>query len=46
MGDEETVGEFKVQLAAQARIFEEKRSAIEVGRNNIDGLQEAPAGGD
>ena len=46
MPDQETFKYLKAQLAAQARLFEEKLSAIEASRNNTGGLQEAPAGRD
>ena len=46
MGDHETIEDLKEQLASQARVFEERLSAIEASRENIGGLQAAPNGGD
>ena len=44
MGDHETLEDLKEQLASQARLFEERLSAIEAGRENTGGLQAAPTG--
>ena len=46
MGGHETVKYPKEQLASQARLFEERLSAIEESRENTGGLQAAPNGGD
>ena len=46
MGDHETLEDLKEQLASQARLFEERLSAIEASRENTGGLQAAPTGGD
>ena len=46
MGDHETLEHLKEQLASQARLFEERLSAIEASRENTGGLQAAPTGGD
>ena len=45
MGDQETIEGLKERLASQARLFEERLSAIE-GSQDAGGLQEASAGGD
>ena len=45
MGDQETIENLKERLASQARLFEERLSAIETSRD-AGGLQEASAGGD
>ena len=45
MGDQETIEDLKERLASQARLFEERLSAIEASRD-AGGLQEASAGGD
>ena len=42
MGDHETLEDLKEQLASQARLFEERLSAIEASRENTGGLQAAP----
>ena len=46
MGDHETIENLKEQLASQARLFEERLSAIEASRENTGGLQAAPTDGD
>ena len=46
MGDQEIIEDLKKQLASQARLFEERLSAIEASRENTVGLQAAPTGGD
>ena len=45
MGDQEIIEDLKELLASQARLFEERLSAIEASRD-AGGLQEASAGGD
>ena len=45
MGDQETIEDLKERFASQARLFEERLSAIEASRD-AGGLQEASAGGD
>ena len=42
----ETIDDLKEQLASQARLFEERLSAIKASRENTVGLQAAPTGGD
>ena len=44
MGDHETIEDLKEQLASQARLFEERLSAIEERRENTGGLQPTPTG--
>ena len=46
MGDHETLEGLKEQLASQARLFEERLSAIEASQANTGGLQAPPTGGD
>ena len=46
MVDQEIIEDLKEQLASQARLFEERLSAIEASRENTVGLQAAPTGGD
>ena len=46
MGDQEIIEDLKKQLASQARLLEERLSAIEASRENTVGLQAAPTGGD
>ena len=46
MEDHETIEDLKEQLASQARLFEERLSAIEASRENTGEQQAAPTGGD
>ena len=45
MRDQETIEDLKERLASQAKLFEERPSAIEASRD-AGGLQDASAGGD
>ena len=45
MVDQETMEDLKERLASQAKLFEERLSAIEASRD-AGGRQEASAGGD
>ena len=46
MGDHETIEDLKQQLASQAKLFEERLSAIEASREKPGRLQAAPIGED